>query len=341
MLSRVLILADDLTGAADCAAAFVGRAARITVSLDSRARAAGDVLALDLDTRSVSERTARQKVRDAFRSRAARRAQILFKKIDSTLRGHVAAELSSAQRALGGSRPVMFAPAFPAQGRQVNGAELFVHGALASGDLRALAARAGLPATHVDLATIRGRALGRALKQVLAQDARALVCDAESDADLEALANAGLSLARRPLFVGSAGLARALARCFPETRRAAVPEIRPRPVVTVVGSVSPVSRRQASVLAGRGGTVVQLQSLRSAALPNLDAHYVLTGGETARAVLAKLGVRAFRLLGEVESGVPIGVAPGGRLVCTKAGSFGNPDTLMRCVARLQREMKQR
>lgn len=337
--SRVLILADDLTGAADCAAAFLGRARRITVSLDSRTRAAGDVHSLDLNTRSASERTARGRVRRAFRSRAARRARILFKKIDSTLRGHVTAELSSAQRALGGSRPVIFAPAFPAQGRQVRGAKLFVRGALASGDLRAFAAKAGLPATHLDLATIRSRSLAVALESALSEGARALVCDAETEADLGALARAGLSLARRPLFVGSAGLARALARCFPATRRRVIPRARPRPVVTVVGSASPVALRQAKVIAARGGTLVRLESLRSRALPVLDAHYVLTGGETARAMLAKLGVRAFRLLGEVEPGVPFGVAPGGRLVCTKAGGFGNPDTLMHCVAHLQREMK--
>ncbi|MFY9315729.1 MAG: nucleotide-binding domain containing protein, partial [Burkholderiales bacterium] len=68
------------------------------------------------------------------------------------------------------------------------------------------------------------------------------------------------------------------------------------------------------------------------------AHYVLTGGETARAVLGARGIRALRLLGEVEPGVPFAMARDGTLVCTKAGAFGGPDTLSKCVARLQREM---
>jgi uncharacterized protein YgbK (DUF1537 family) len=69
------------------------------------------------------------------------------------------------------------------------------------------------------------------------------------------------------------------------------------------------------------------------------AHYVLTGGETARAVLAARKIRSLRLLGEVEPGVPFGMARDGTLICTKAGAFGGPATLARCVARLKQEMK--
>ena len=84
--------------------------------------------------------------------------------------------------------------------------------------------------------------------------------------------------------------------------------------------------------------MVRLESLQR--LPP-RAHYVLTGGETARTVLQRLRIGEFRLLGEVEPGVPFGVAPGGTLVCTKAGGFGSADTLVRCVERLKREMNRR
>jgi len=359
LLSRhVLILADDLTGAADSAAAFLGRSARVTVLLDAASPPRGGVVAVDLDTRTRPERAARRIVRHAFSRRAARRATVLLKKIDSTLRGHVAAELSAVQRALGGSRPVLFAPAFPAQDRRVKDARVFARGRAISGDLRSLLARAGLPAAHADLATIRSRAPGKALEAALDAGARALVCDAETDSDLEALARAGLALRRRPLFVGSAGLAHALARCLPRSRRARRPAAQPRPVVTVVGSASPVSVRQArrlsrSPVLGPKDLLVQLEWTREPTAADRPvarrlgrlvaetaphAHYVLTGGETARAVLGALGVRKFRLLGEVEAGVPYGIAPGGALVCTKAGAFGNPRTLLHCVARLKREM---
>ena len=261
---------------------------------------------MDLDTRARSERSARAITRKAFASRAARSADILFKKIDSTLRGHVAAEVAAARAALG-RRPVIFAPAFPAQGRTVRDGRLYV----------------------------RGVALRRPRLKIQ-------VSDCESDADLDRLARIGLAMRPRPLFVGSAGLARAIARALPRVASAKRPRIAPAPVVTVVGSPSPVSLLQAHRLSrsGDGALLVKIGSEKR--LPPVPrGHYVLTGGATARAVLGAQEIGEYRLLGEVEPGVPFGVAPEGTLVCTKAGGFGSADTLLRCVRRLKREMRRR
>lgn len=351
---RVFILADDLTGAADCAAAFLGRAREISVLLDPNQRRNADVAALDLDTRSRPERSARRIVRRALAARGARRAAILIKKIDSTLRGHVVAELAAARQSLG-RRPVLLALSFPAQRRVVRDSRLLVDGKPFSGDLRALLSGAGLPAAQVDLATVRCDKLAGALRTALATGARGLACDAVTDADLDRIVRAGLALRPRPLFVGSAGLARALARTLPRKRPAARPAASIRPVITVVGSASPVSARQARRLARDPANILvqmiwqrepgrrdipavrRMGSMVAQAVP--CAHYVLTGGETARAVLGARNIRELQLLGEVEPGVPFGMARDGTLVCTKAGAFGNPGTLANCVARLKREMK--
>jgi uncharacterized protein YgbK (DUF1537 family) len=317
-------------------------------------RTDADVAALDLDTRSRPEKSARIIVRRAFSGRAAKRATLLFKKIDSTLRGHVGAELGAARPVLG-RRAVLLAPAFPAQRRIVRDGKVLVDGRPLTDDLRALLSRAGLPAAHLDLTTVRGRALPAALRAALAIGARGLACDAENDADLDRIARAGLALRPRPLFVGSAGLARALARTLPPRRAARQAAARPRPIVTVVGSASPVSVLQARRLTrDRSAILVQLAWSREPAPRDIatvrrlgrnlaraatKVHYVLTGGETARAVLAGREITGFRLLGEVEPGVPFGMAKDGTLVCTKAGAFGSPDTLVRCVARLSQEMR--
>jgi uncharacterized protein YgbK (DUF1537 family) len=345
---QVLVLADDLTGAADCAAAFLGRARDVRVSLQPRVPTGGGVAVIDLDTRSRPERAARKIARRAFASRGARQARILYKKIDSTLKGHIAAELAAARGALG-KRAVIFTPAFPAQRRVVREARLYVDGQPASGDLRALLSKAGLPATHVARPTAAG------LREAIAIGARAFACDAETDADLDRIARAGLALRPRPLFVGSAGLARALSRTLSRRKMAGSRPAARRPVVTVVGSASPVSGNQVQrldrvrdhglVLAiewKHEPTRKDLPKLRmlgrmAARLP--PVHFVLTGGETARAVLGARGIREYTLLGEVEPGVPFGMARDGTLICTKAGAFGQPDTLAKCVARLKREMK--
>jgi uncharacterized protein YgbK (DUF1537 family) len=318
--------------------------------LDAKVRQDAEVTALDLDTRTKSERAARDIVRRAFSKRAAKTAPILFKKIDSTLRGHVAAELAAVRPALG-RRAVLFAPAFPAQGRTVRDGRLCVRGELSSGDLRALLSKAGLPVSQVAAPS------PASLRAAIRIGTRAFVCDATSEADLDRIARAGLALRPRPLFVGSAGLARALARTFPRRRPARRPATDRRPVLTVVGSASAVSVQQARRLV-RDPTnfLVQMAWQRAPgprAVPAVRrmgrlvaraaprVHYVLTGGETARAVLGARNIRALRLLGEVEPGVPFGMARDGTLVCTKAGAFGGPGTLVRCVARLEREMNRR
>ena len=65
---------------------------------------------------------------------------------------------------------------------------------------------------------------------------------------------------------------------------------------------------------------------------------VISGGDTARAVLGALGAEALVIRGALEPGVPVctiegGMADGLPLV-TKAGGFGGPDTLARAVRRL-------
>jgi 4-hydroxythreonine-4-phosphate dehydrogenase len=56
---------------------------------------------------------------------------------------------------------------------------------------------------------------------------------------------------------------------------------------------------------------------------------VATGGDTAAALLKHWGIGGLRLIGEVETGVPIGIAIGPRplIVALKAGGFGHDATL--------------
>jgi 4-hydroxythreonine-4-phosphate dehydrogenase len=330
-MAGVLILADDLTGAADCAAAFLRTASEVVVALDERARLDAPVLAIDLNTRNLSMEEACAKVERAFGRRRARNADFLFKKIDSTLRGNVGSELRAARKALGAQRPILLAPAFPAQGRTVRNGRV-----------------------HVNGKPLRGGNLAH-----LANDGNVTVCDAQTDSELRAIARKGLALKPRPLFVGSAGLARALAAALPRRRKARRARLARGPIAVVVGSASRTSIRQAKRLAPvakrEGIALYRLEWTRAPTAADTAlvhafgriaarhpdcAAYVLTGGETARAVLGTRGVRGFRLLGEVEPGVPFGVSiPAGLAVCTKAGGFGGPDTLVHCVARLKREMR--
>lgn len=66
---------------------------------------------------------------------------------------------------------------------------------------------------------------------------------------------------------------------------------------------------------------------------------VLTGGDTAKAVCRHLGVRGIELTAELEPGIPLGRLIGARNLpaVTKAGAFGNADSLLHAMHILKGE----
>ncbi|MFF5971589.1 four-carbon acid sugar kinase family protein [Streptomyces sp. NPDC012769] len=124
--STVVVLADDLTSAADGAAPFRrnGHRALVLFAPEGAARDSG-VTAVDLGTRLLGEQEAAARTREAAAAYAD--AELLIKTVDSTLRGHVAAELRAAL-AGSGRRTAILAPAFPAEGRTTVGGVQYVGG---------------------------------------------------------------------------------------------------------------------------------------------------------------------------------------------------------------------
>src|ERR687897_2644258 len=114
---QVAIIADDLTGAADTGVQLAHAGYRSAVAFrDAPIPPADDLdaVALDTDSRAIPAGFAAKRVMEAVRS--VRDIPIVYKKLDSTLRGPIAAELAAALGASGRDRAVV-APAFPAAGR--------------------------------------------------------------------------------------------------------------------------------------------------------------------------------------------------------------------------------
>jgi uncharacterized protein YgbK (DUF1537 family) len=351
----VTIIADDLTGAADTAIAF---GAPAYVSLGGPLPAA-DIVAIDTDSRALSPQDAAERVYAAAREAYRQGTRHLYKKIDSTLRGNVGAEITAAWRAARdsfGHASVVVAPAFPSMGRTVRGGRVFVHG--------------------VPLEKTEHWQGGPSLPQMLAGLKTATIFDAENEAALAFIARIGVeSISGAAVWAGSAGLARHLPQALglPRRKPASMPVGR-GPVLVLVGSRSAVAREQAQVLAATPGVAsfsldpvtleadgvqqalnagsdvvlqlpqgaVDLQrapliaaafgkiALRAPGLGGLIA----TGGEIARSALVAMGARGLHLLGELEPGVPFGVA-GALRVITKAGAFGTPETLRNALLALK------
>jgi D-threonate/D-erythronate kinase len=262
----MVILADDLTGAADTAAAFGPGAAVLldavlldTADADDLSRA--PVVAVDTNSRHVPAAHAAETVTQHL-LRAADSGAALYKKVDSTLRGNIAAEVGAILGALPGSRPAtaLFAPAFPATGRTVVDGRLLVDGkpfssARHGGEVRALFAEEQLAAANVPLDVVRQGVDGLAARYraLRAGGVRVICCDAQTEADLVTVWQLTEALDGTVLPVGSAGLARVAATRFAPPERPRQPLRTPAraggSVLTVLGSRSAVARRQYEALA--------------------------------------------------------------------------------------------
>jgi len=260
---EVTILADDLTGAADCAAAFAVAGMETWLSLDDRAGALEtSVLAVDTDTRVAPADVAYARTAAAARDALRAGSRVVYKKIDSTLRGHVGPEIAATFAAVRaaedgrGPRPiVLLCPAFPATGRILRAGRVLVNGTALEAVPAALLAMAGLSATEVGTAP-DGDTLTREIERRAASGADAVVCDAESDDDLRTIAEAGARLARPVLWAGSGGLARHLPRALAlrahVTAESSPTDAPSRPILILVGSPSHVAQGQAAEIARQG-----------------------------------------------------------------------------------------
>jgi D-threonate/D-erythronate kinase len=270
-MTEILIVADDLSGAADCASTCLSAGEAPLVLIDPKADC-GDAtaLAIDVDSRAMPPQEAGSAMAAAVAHFLRPDTRILYQKMDSTLRGNWARETACALQAaaaIRGRQPLaIVAPAFPAAGRTMVGGLGFLYGGALKetetwkregltrpAEPAAWLATEGLRVTLAGIDEVRlgPYRLAAFFAERSAAGADAVLCDAETEADLDAIAGAALALAPIPLCVGSAGLMRALATAG--GRRAAspappLPVTTGGPVLVVVGSASEVSRGQVQAL---------------------------------------------------------------------------------------------
>ena len=336
----VVLIADDLTGALDSIAPFsaLGVGSVVSVALahiDAALSLSPEVISVNLGTRELPPEEARRRAEAAALAlrQVATPETIWFKKIDSRLKGPIAAEVAGIAAVLPVSRALL-CPAIPELGRRVS---------------------QGL---------LRGNGISRDLPvaQTVAMDLPCDVPDADSDGDLDQMV---ANLSPGTLLTGARGLSAALARRLYPARKPIDATVRRGTIGIAVGSRDPVTLAQVETLVAQGGCrpivapdgqvpegkargsfLVQATQGSGADGPVVAARLangvaqcvadvdtlVVTGGETAAAVLAALGVGVLRVQGEVMPGLPLCRAAdrtGLPDLITKSGGFGPPDTLLR------------
>ena len=192
-------------------------------------------------------------------------ARLIYKKTDSNLRGNIGAELAAVADTTG--RAVLFAPAFPPRGRTVVNGVALIHGIpvaeteiardpeapVACSDIAeliraqwlvlrsegAFSLRRGaseVPLVHCPLDKVRD---GAEAIRGLVPDQGVLILDAETNEDLDAIAQAAMALSPSPALAGSAGLAGALGRrLLGPGEPLGLTEDRAGPVLAVLASAS-------------------------------------------------------------------------------------------------------
>lgn len=270
---QVAVIADDLTGANANGALLTAKGFFSATCLDLEqwdpASFSGcTAVAVSTDSRLLAPDAAREQVRRAVRLFAAHGPALVAKRIDSTLRGNVGAEIEGALSAMDEAAPpgtekavALVTPSYPASGRITAGGYLVVHGIPL--ERSPIARDAATPVRHSSVADIIAEQCAWksgfiALRTVLAgpeavreealrlwrEGCRILVCDAVTDDDVADIA-AAFRETPFPVLAVDPG---------PFTAELAAVRIAPSGVefvdrvLAVIGSTSDLTRRQLEAL---------------------------------------------------------------------------------------------
>ena len=224
------VIADDLTGAVEIEAVCASHGMRTIVVFGSEIPPSRfDALVINTDTRNESADFASIAVSSAAAQIKRLGIADVFKKVDSTLRGPIAAELQAMHEAWP-NRNILFTPAYPELGRIVRGGQLFAHGLELS--YTDFARDPRCPVSDSRLASVLPSGYENWL----------LVCDASTDEDLRRLvADHGSGT----IYAGSGGLGRVWVEHLPRIQcEPAATLAPPKRVLVVSGSHHPTSIAQ-------------------------------------------------------------------------------------------------
>jgi len=250
---KMIVIADDFTGSNDTGVQLAKKGARTEVMLTATQKPSrrADVLVINTESRAISAAQAEQAVQQALAPWCeSASVPLVYKKIDSTFRGNVGAEVTAAMRATS-RRLAVIAAAIPAAGRTTLDGLCLVNGTplletefasdpktpiISSRIAELVALQSDIPVHEVSLEDVRRGRLSALLSAFAKESECMVVTDAVEDRDLSLIAQAICEQNQLPLLVGAAGLANALpVRMFMQEKQ----EL---PVLVVAGSIRSTKR---------------------------------------------------------------------------------------------------
>lgn len=253
---KFAVIADDITGACDTGAQFKKQGLKTVVSINIEnikdVMHYANVIVINTDSRNVPPNSAYEKVAAATKILKRYEITLVYKKIDSTLRGNIGQELDAVMDGLG-AKIAIVAPAFPANGRiTVGGYQLVNYVPLSetefAEDLTNFLKESHIPTLlksqskrnvgHISLSKVlKGvKILKSEIESQMLNGNEIVVIDAITQDHLKKIAEVSAILRVTKVICGSAGLAEEVPQALNLTIK--------KPVVVISGSLSNVTKRQ-------------------------------------------------------------------------------------------------
>ncbi|PZE19335.1 four-carbon acid sugar kinase family protein [Paenibacillus xerothermodurans] len=285
-MNHIAIIADDLTGASDSGVQFARKclATQVIFDLSYFAAETGDIdaVVVDTDSRADAPQDAYRRVRDTASQVYRAGFQHFYKKMDSTLRGNLGAEIDAVMDEIPFDFAVV-APAFPKIGRttlhgvhSLNG--LPIHQTEIAQDPKCPVKQSNL----VDLFASQSRrkvglialdqlhsgpeAVFARINALLKEQIELIVFDAVTEDDMRQIAEMMATSDYKILWAGSAGIADYLPKALSLPSRSDTRHemtLSGKPVLLAAGSISKVTRSQVAAFnLNSNVTAVELDAVR-------------------------------------------------------------------------------
>lgn len=254
-MGKILMFADDFTGSGDAGVQLTKNGIEAHIIFDTKKIDPEKSYVVDTESRNIPAQEAYKIVKEILQNMEPYPYEYYYKKMDSTLRGNLKAEITAAEEVL---KPdlIVFNPANPDSNRTVVDGTLLMNGVrimeteimrdplclVTEDNLEKLMQKEMKePVRHFSLTEIREGKMD-------VGDAKIVTFDVLENADMDAVVNYILSLDKKILWVGSAGMANSLVKAMRKQY----------PVLSLIGSISQTSRTQVQVAQEAGATVVEM-----------------------------------------------------------------------------------
>ncbi|HIF9182364.1 TPA: four-carbon acid sugar kinase family protein [Photobacterium damselae] len=250
-MPRLIVIADDFTGANDTGVQLAKRGATVAVAL-SKMPVKCDIPVINTESRSKTTEFSIEAVQKAIIENIDKDTKVVFKKIDSTFRGNIGAEIEAAVSAFK-AEIIIVAGAIPAAGRTTVNGKCLINGVpvtetefardpktpvKSSQIAEIIGSQSTLPCRDVSLDQIRSGQLTIEIESAnKASTPLVLIADAETENDLVIIAEAIEHANKKTVLVGAAGIAAQLPHSLFLSSRTL-------PVLVLAGSMSVVTQEQ-------------------------------------------------------------------------------------------------